>query len=89
MASMNMSILASGASSAATRLTGIAVIHQAGSIAMDTATANASGVAIRQTAVIAVTLRTASTNCKSTQKMTKHYEKTIDILRDGGCCGHN
>lgn len=64
MASTSMSILASGASSAATRPTEIAVIHQAGSIAMDTATANVSGAATRQLVAIAATRHTASMNCE-------------------------
>ena len=86
---MNTLIRANDANSAATHHTAIAAIRRAGNIAMAMATANASGAATRPRAAIAATRPTASMSCKSTQRRTKNYEKTIGIFHGGGCCSHN
>lgn len=59
-----MLIRAKDASFAATLPTGIAVIHQAGNIAMGTVTANASGAVIRPQGATVVIRHTGNMSCK-------------------------
>ena len=65
MANMNISIRTNDANSVATLPTEIAVIRQVGNIGMDMAAVNVSGVAIRPSVVIVVTLPTGSMNYKT------------------------